>query len=194
MIPGSSISTRRRPGSVHVLRSSTLPWSVRGEVVLESLVQPTRRIPADATAIHGITNADVKHAPAWCDLYEDCWVLAGRRVIVNVIFDRQMVNQACDRYDLAAPAADWECAMRKYAGFTEMGFGQALVPVPEAGARRARLRSRARRASRRCRCHCLPCCGAGMAAPHLCRPAPAAPLDTKRTWHVPAEQAAIPWQ
>ncbi len=93
--------------------------SAAGEVVLESLVQPTRRIPADATAIHGITNADVKDAPAWCDLYEDLLrVLAGRRVIVyNVIFDRQMVNQACDRYALAAPAADWECAMRKYAGF-----------------------------------------------------------------------------
>jgi DNA polymerase-3 subunit epsilon len=93
--------------------------SAAGEVVLESLVQPTRRIPADATAIHGITNADVNDAPAWCDLYEDLLrVLAGRRVIVyNVIFDRQMVNQACDRYDLAAPAADWECARRKYAGF-----------------------------------------------------------------------------
>ena len=93
--------------------------SAAGEVVLESLVQPSRRIPADATAIHGITNADVKDAPAWCDLYHDLLrVLAGRRIIVyNVIFDRQMVNQACERYTLAAPAADWECAMRKYAGF-----------------------------------------------------------------------------
>jgi DNA polymerase III epsilon subunit-like protein len=93
--------------------------SAAGEVVLESLVQPSRRIPADATAIHGITNADVRDAPAWCDLYQDLLrVLAGRRIIVyNVIFDRQMVNQACERYTLAAPAADWECAMRKYAGF-----------------------------------------------------------------------------
>src|SRR5215207_9601547 len=93
--------------------------SAAGEVLLESLVQPTRRIPADAIAVHGITNADVKDAPAWCDLYDDLLrVLAGRRIIVyNVIFDRQMVNQACERYDLAAPAADWECAMRKYAGF-----------------------------------------------------------------------------
>jgi DNA polymerase-3 subunit epsilon len=90
-----------------------------GEVIFESLVHPTRRIPADAIAIHGITNADVKDAPEWCDLYEDVLrVLAGRRIIVyNVIFDRQMVKQACDRYALAAPAADWECAMRRYAGF-----------------------------------------------------------------------------
>jgi DNA polymerase III subunit epsilon len=90
-----------------------------GTVIFESLVHPTRRIPADAIAIHGITNADVKDAPEWCDLYDDVLrVLAGRRIIVyNVIFDRQMVNQACDRYALAAPAADWECAMRRYAGF-----------------------------------------------------------------------------
>jgi DNA polymerase-3 subunit epsilon len=93
--------------------------SAAGEVVLESLVKPSRRIPADAIAIHGITNADVRDAPAWCDLYQDLLrVLDGRRVIVyNVIFDRQMVNQACERHTLAAPAADWECAMRKYAGF-----------------------------------------------------------------------------
>ena len=43
--------------------------SAAGEVLLESLVQPTRRIPADATRVHGITNADVKDAPAWCDQY-----------------------------------------------------------------------------------------------------------------------------
>ena len=93
--------------------------STSGEVVFESLVRPGRRIPVDATAIHGITNADVRDAPTWCDLYEELLrVLAGRRIIVyNVIFDRQMVNQACDRYTLAAPAAVWECAMRKYAGF-----------------------------------------------------------------------------
>jgi DNA polymerase-3 subunit epsilon len=169
--------------------------SAAGEVVLESLVQPTRRIPADATAIHGITNADVKDAPAWCDLYDDLLrVLADRRIIVyNVIFDRQMVNQACERYDLAAPAADWECAMRKYAGF----YGDwdprkrwhrfqkleraVLAFGAEPGGHRAAADAIA------CRAVVL-----GMAATPL--PAPGAganlaPRDTKRTWHVPAENA-----
>src|SRR5918997_1173166 len=172
--------------------------SAAGEVVLESLVQPTRRIPADVTAIHGITNADVKDAPAWCDLYEDLLrVLAGRRIIVyNVIFDRQMVNQACERCDLAAPAADWECAMRKYAGF----YGNwdsdkrwyrfqkleraVLAFGAEPGGHRAAADAFA------CRAVVL-----GMAA----TPAPMpeistnlASLDAKRTWHVPAEKAADP--
>jgi DNA polymerase-3 subunit epsilon len=167
-----------------------------GEVVLESLVQPNRRIPADATAIHGITNADVKNAPAWCELYEDLLrVLAGRRVIVyNVIFDRQMVNQACDRYSLAAPAADWECAMRKYAGF----YGNW-----DAGKRwyrfqkleRAVLAFGAEPGGHRAAADAIACRAVvlGMAATPL--PAPGAganlaPLDAKRTWHIPGERVA----
>jgi DNA polymerase III subunit epsilon len=171
--------------------------SAAGEVVLESLVQPTRRIPADATAIHGITNADVKDAPGWCDLYKDLLqVLAGRRVIVyNVIFDRQMVNQACERYDLAAPAADWECAMRKYAGF----YGDwdprkrwhrfqkleraVLAFGAEPGGHRAAADAIA------CRAVVL-----GMAATPPPKPeigASTARSDAKRTWQVPAEQAGI---
>ena len=90
-----------------------------GDVLYESLVRPTRRIPWDATAVHGITDADVAGAPDWEDLYEDLVpVLEGRRIIVyNVVFDKQMVTQACSQYALAPPAADWDCAMKRYAGF-----------------------------------------------------------------------------
>jgi DNA polymerase-3 subunit epsilon len=90
-----------------------------GEVLLESLVQPRRRIPWDATAIHGITDTDVRDAPFWIDLYDEVMrALDGRRIVVyNVTFDKQMVSQACDQYALAAPTAQWDCAMKKYAGF-----------------------------------------------------------------------------
>ena len=170
--------------------------SAAGEVVLESLVQPTRRIPADATAIHGITNADVKDAPAWCDLYDDLLrVLAGRRIIVyNVIFDRQMVNQSCERHHLAAPAADWECAMRKYAGFHGnwdpgkrwFRFQKLERAVLAFGAEPGGHRAAADAFA--CRAVVL-----GMAAtppPTGGAGANLATLDTKRTWHVPADQAA----
>ena len=90
-----------------------------GEVLFDSLVRPTRRIPADVIAIHGITDTDVKDAPAWCDLYDDLWqVLDDRRVVVyNVVFDKQMITQSCARYALPLPTAEWDCAMKKYAGF-----------------------------------------------------------------------------
>jgi DNA polymerase III epsilon subunit-like protein len=172
--------------------------SAAGEVLLESLVQPTRRIPADATAVHGITNADVKHAPAWCDLYEELLqVLAGRRIIVyNVIFDRQMVNQACERYDLAAPAADWECAMRKYAGFYgNWDTGKRWYRFQKL--ERAVLAFGAEPGGHRAAADAFACRAVvlGMAAtpPPISEPGTnLAPLDTKRTWHVPAEKAAIP--
>ena len=172
--------------------------SAAGEVVLESLVQPTRRIPADATAIHGITNADVKDAPAWCDLYEDLLrVLAGRRIIVyNVIFDRQMVNQACERYDLAAPAADWECAMRKYAGFYgNWDSGKRWYRFQKL--ERAVLAFGAEPGGHRAAADAFACRAVvlGMAATPPPKPetgANMAPLDAKRTWHVPAEKARNP--
>lgn len=90
-----------------------------GEVLLDSLVQPERRIPREVTAIHGISDADVRSAPRWSDLYtEVLHVLQGRRIVVyNVVFDRQMVRQACGNYALQPPEADWDCAMKKYAGF-----------------------------------------------------------------------------
>ncbi|HEX2280756.1 MAG TPA: exonuclease domain-containing protein [Thermomicrobiales bacterium] len=170
--------------------------SAEGQVVLESLVQPTRRIPADATAIHGITDADVKDAPAWCDLYEDLLrVLAGRRVIVyNVIFDRQMVNQACERYDLSAPAADWECAMRKYAGFYgNWDSGKRWYRFQKL--ERAVLAFGAEPGGHRAAADAIACRAVvlGMAAtpPPMPETTNQIPLDTERTWHVPAEKAEI---
>jgi DNA polymerase III subunit epsilon len=167
-----------------------------GQVVLESLVQPTRRIPADATAIHGITDADVKNAPAWCDLYEDLVrVLAGRRIIVyNVIFDRQMVKQACERYDLAAPAADWECAMRKYAGFYgNWDSGKRWYRFQKL--ERAVLAFGAEPGGHRAAADAIACRAVVLGMAATPPPAPETtnlvPLDTKRTWHVPAEKAAI---
>jgi DNA polymerase III epsilon subunit-like protein len=170
--------------------------SSAGEVVLESLVQPTRRIPADATAIHGITDADVKDAPAWCDLYEDLLrVLAGRRVIVyNVIFDRQMVNQACDRYDLAAPAADWECAMRKYAGFYgNWDSGKRWYRFQKL--ERAVLAFGAEPGGHRAAADAFACRAVVLGMAATAPPLPAAgasstALDAERPWHVAVEQDA----
>lgn len=90
-----------------------------GQLLFESLVRPERAIPREVTAIHGITDADVRDAPRWDDLWDALHpVLRDRRIIVyNVTFDRQMVKQSCERYLLPEAAADWECAMKRYAGF-----------------------------------------------------------------------------
>ena len=44
--------------------------------------------------------------------------LHDRRIVVyNVNFDKQMVTQSCEYYALDTPSSDWDCAMKRYAGY-----------------------------------------------------------------------------
>ncbi len=90
-----------------------------GSVLLDTLIKPERRIPAEVIAVHGITNDDVRHAPRWNEVYHDVLAaLHDRRIVVyNVNFDKQMVTQSCEYYALDTPIADWDCAMKRYAGY-----------------------------------------------------------------------------
>jgi DNA polymerase-3 subunit epsilon len=94
--------------------------SMDGTVILNSLVNPERRIPAEASEIHGIRDADVRDAPTFADVYPDlCAVLTGRAVVVyNRDFDAAVLDACCDRYNLPAfGAASWDCAMKAYSDF-----------------------------------------------------------------------------
>lgn len=95
-----------------------------GQIVFESLVRPVGAIPAEASAIHGIHDADVVSAPSWSEIHDHlCGLLDGHPVVVyNVAFDRRLIGQSCGRHGLPAPNAAWECAMRAYAEF----FGAAV--------------------------------------------------------------------
>lgn len=95
--------------------------SARGEVLVNALVKPARRIPIAATQIHGIKDEDVRQAPTWEQtmlLLRS--VLLGRLVVVyNVGFDRTMVRQCCDRCGAVMPHATWHCAMKAYAAYRQ---------------------------------------------------------------------------
>jgi DNA polymerase III subunit epsilon len=168
-----------------------------GQVLFESLVRPTRRIPAEVIAIHGITNADVKDAPEWCDLYDDVRdVLAGRRIVVyNVVFDRQMVTQACEQYALEAPEADWECAMKRFAGFHgSWDPGKRWYRFQKL--ERAVLAFGAEPGGHRAAADALACRAVvlGMAAtlpPRMDAPVDMALIDSSRSWHVPAKTPRV---
>lgn len=92
-----------------------------GRVVLNSLVQPERGIPPEATAIHGLTMADVRHAPRWSEIVPHLARLVSGRLIVvyNADFDRRMIHQCCSRCGQDVPRAEWHCAMRAFAAFCE---------------------------------------------------------------------------
>ena len=90
-----------------------------GRVLFETLVRPHAAIPPDASAIHGIFDADVVDAPRWADIHDTlCRLLAGRPVVVyNASFDRRIVVQCGERHGLSVPDIAWHCAMRRYAEF-----------------------------------------------------------------------------
>lgn len=90
-----------------------------GRALLNTLVRPTRRIPADASRVHGIYDADVAAAPEWPEVAAAfARLVADRRVVVyNATFDANIITGCCLRHRLALPAVRWECAMRQYAAY-----------------------------------------------------------------------------
>ncbi|WP_065424444.1 exonuclease domain-containing protein [Serratia marcescens] len=73
-----------------------------GAVLLNTLVKPTVAIPAEATAIHGITDEMVKDAPRWMDIHaEFCHLIAGNPVVTyNANYDTRLINQTAKLWGL----------------------------------------------------------------------------------------------
>src|SRR5690348_3280855 len=72
--------------------------SSQGEVLLNSLVKPVRRIPYSTSQIHGITDAMVIDAPNWKDISPRLVeILNGQQVVVyNAAYDRRMMDQSAE--------------------------------------------------------------------------------------------------
>ena len=90
-----------------------------GNVVFESLVKPTKPIPEDAIAIHGITNEQVQTAPLWIDIASTInAILTGKDVaIYNAAYDVRLIEQTCGLYHLAPPSYSAHCIMLSYAEY-----------------------------------------------------------------------------
>jgi len=106
-----------------------------GSTVVDTLVRPHGRIPPDATAVHGITDAMVATAPDYREIHRRLeQVLAGRTVICyNAAFDSRMLQQTAQRNELAPLPVRWDCAMKMYAryvGRTHAGGGYRWLPLP----------------------------------------------------------------
>ena len=71
-----------------------------GKVVVDSLVKPIAPIPAEATAVHGITSKDVSDAPSLLKALRQVdagRILKGRTVgIYNVNYDLRLLRQSID--------------------------------------------------------------------------------------------------
>lgn len=92
-----------------------------GAVLMDQLVKPKRRIPRDASQVHGITDVHVAEAPAWPQVLPQVQeLLAGRLVAAyNADFDRRMLAQTNINHRLGLPLheVEWFCIMKAYAKF-----------------------------------------------------------------------------
>ena len=78
-----------------------------GDVVLSALVHPSKPIPEEATAIHGITNAMVENAPIWPDIHDQIQQILARcshLYIYNSGYDIRLLKQTAAIYGLSF---DW---------------------------------------------------------------------------------------
>lgn len=97
-----------------------------GTVLLDTLVRPSGPVPAEAAAIHGITDAMLADVPTWPEIHDRfCRLIAGRQVIAyNADFDVRLIEQTARRYRESIPdlvpldqVATFSCAMLAYADF-----------------------------------------------------------------------------
>ena len=98
-----------------------------GAVLLDTLVRPSGPVPAEAAAIHGITDAMLAEAPTWSAIHARfCDLVEGRQVVIySREFDTRVISQTARRYGLPAPQGfdlvldpgRIHCAMQAYARF-----------------------------------------------------------------------------
>ncbi|BFI70427.1 3'-5' exonuclease [Yersinia pseudotuberculosis] len=94
-----------------------------GKILLDTLVKPLKAIPAEVTAIHGITNEMVADAPTWRDIHWQFMVLTNDRtlLIYNASFDSRLIFQTAAANNCPVPEKkyifDAECVMESYAEY-----------------------------------------------------------------------------
>ena len=92
-----------------------------GAVLYDAGILPEGRIPAAASAVHGLTRAKLRalKARTWPRHHTAvCKILAGADAVLayNADYDRRLLEQTADRYGLALPAGlNWQCVMLDYA-------------------------------------------------------------------------------
>lgn len=86
----------------------------QGDVLLDTLVQPTRPIPPEASLIHGIEDDHVETAPTFRDLWPQLRAILADKLILayNVDYDLRLLLQSLTASDIQDPfICDFDCVM-----------------------------------------------------------------------------------
>jgi len=90
-----------------------------GSVLVDTLVRPENPIPAEAEAVHHISDLMVKDAPTFPEVIDTIRSAVGGKVLLvyNLGYDLPLINRVCQRYDLPPISLDIAgrgCAMLAY--------------------------------------------------------------------------------
>ncbi|GHA34232.1 exonuclease domain-containing protein [Photobacterium aphoticum] len=90
-----------------------------GNVLLDTLVTPVQLIPAEAIAIHGITNRQVSGSPIFPKVFKQLLeIVKGRNVLIyNAAYDMRLISQSMKRYGIDVFPFNTQCVMEWYAEF-----------------------------------------------------------------------------
>ncbi|AVJ18298.1 MULTISPECIES: 3'-5' exonuclease [Serratia] len=92
-----------------------------GNVLVDTLVKPSKPIPVEATKIHGITNEMVASAHSWpfVFVHQVAHIIAGREIVIyNADYDIRLIKQSCEITNMiGAINIPSHCAMLAYAEF-----------------------------------------------------------------------------
>jgi DNA polymerase III subunit epsilon len=88
-----------------------------GDVLLSTLVRPSKSIPEEASKINGIYDNDILTSPTWNEVHADLSrLIAGKTVIMyGADFDVRLMEQTAREYDLPPLNFRPECAMVLFA-------------------------------------------------------------------------------
>lgn len=95
--------------------------NLKGEVLLDSLVKPTKRkrISKEATAIHHITMGMLENEPTFKELYPQIRNIFSKKgvLIYNVKFDSRLIKQTSKHDGVSIEPVMGHCVMKDYAEF-----------------------------------------------------------------------------
>lgn len=91
----------------------------QGGTLLDTLVKPSKPIPDDAIAIHGITSEMVESAPTWGDVIWQVRGIIGARdtIVYNAPYDMMILRNSSKFHglDVSWSLTNWYCAMETFA-------------------------------------------------------------------------------
>ncbi|MGF1723609.1 exonuclease domain-containing protein [Photobacterium nomapromontoriensis] len=92
---------------------------VTGKSLIDTLVTPVQLIPAEAIAIHGITNRMIAGSPIFPHVFKElAEVVKGREVLIyNADYDIRLIRQSMKRYGIEVLPFKTKCVMEWYAEF-----------------------------------------------------------------------------